>query len=474
MRSVLMFVVSLIVALVGVTYYYGIKTQHSYERFLAQLDSQSGVAVKSHTFHRGILTSRAETVLVLGGQGDGMEVVSEDLVVHGPLSLGNLVRGVWRVKPAQALIVNRVHVRGPGSSGMAAMLFQKLPPLMMDSEITLAGGFVGRFEMEPARHEIEGGGSAARIAFSGMHGRVSVSPDMARLSASFDLPSLEAKGEEGELRLKGFKLNFDQGSAEAGKPLSMLKVVLAAFAVSGAESPSVAVRDVRFEAESGEREGKLYHLQNFHIGAVEVDGVIWGPARYELAVRNVDARAWADLKAQLRAAETGGEAEGRQQRGDALKMTELIPRFLAASPEIEISGLEIRTKAGDVRGSLRLWFKPPAAAPGGEAAAMAPLGLLTAANLDMSLSSPAVHVENVMERAVLQKIRDLRTGSGAPAVSEEEAHVVAREQVTAQLERLVEQGIVKLENDIYSVHVTYSDGVLKINGKERPLPLGAM
>ncbi len=474
MRSVLVFVVSLIVALVGVTYYYGIKTQHSYERLLAQLDSQSGVRVKSHTFHRGILTSRAETVLVLGGDGGGLEVVSEDVVVHGPLSLGNLVRGAWRLKPAQALITNRVRVRGPRSGGMAAVLFAKMPPLMMDSEITLAGGFVGRLEMEPARHEMEGGGSAARIEFSGMHGRVSVSPDMARSSASLDLPSLEAKGKDGALRLKGFKLYFEQGSAEAGKPLSTLKVILAEFAVSSAEPPSVSVRDVRFEAESGEREGKLYHLQNFHLGAVVVDGEVWGPAHYELAVRNVDARAWADLKARLRAAETGGEGAGGQRRAAALKVMELIPRFLAASPEIEVSGLEIRTKSGDVRGSLRLWFKPPAAAPGGEGAAMAPLGLLTAANLDMSFSSPAVHVENVLERTVLEKIRNLRTGSGTPAVSDEEAHVVAREQVTAQLERLVEQGIIKLENDTYSVHVTYSDGVLKINGKERALPLGAM
>ncbi len=459
MKKIAILFVILIAALFIAPGLIGFKVQGQYQNFINGAQ-QSGLEVVSNDYRRGWFGSNAETTFKLtppsGAEGAAITFTMLQDIVHGPLSpaggVGLAFIGTSFQVDGKALFPdedNEIAHTNVGLNGNGTTLIA-IPALK------LAG--------KPGRPEIQ---------FSGADGNLAFDSGLSR----FDL----------ELKAPGLWV----GGGDNGESITVTDVALSSHSNTGAmglllgngefkakqiefNSPKNAVT-VKIDAASAlgysrEESEQLAFGAKYAVEAVAVNGIVYGPAEFEMEFANIPAEVVAKLQQDMR--EVRGQGLTKEQEGMAM-MSMLMgagPDILQANPKISIKRLFVGTPDGDIDGNLSV------AAVGlqwGEIGNMQVV--LKKLEADAALSMPEKFVRAIMERqaqTILAQQFETRKKDDPDIQmpSEEEAADLRKKMADQQLEFFMQQGLLKRDKTNIFSEAKLSGGLLSVNGKTVPLP----
>jgi uncharacterized protein YdgA (DUF945 family) len=320
------------------------------------------------------------------------------------------------------------------------------PPLTIESRLGADGRQQHRLRVPPYEGVVEG----TRIQWSGMQGEAEADGNLTRVSGSVTAPllSLDAPDIQERLQVANARLSFRYHRASADAPW-LGDFLVAADEVTGAQggdpSSAVAVAKPAVTASLEEKDGSLTAKAEMRAERVAVAELVLDEPAISWALRGIDAVAYNTLQKHLAAAaRPTGSSEQTEQVLDAV-LLQLLPSFLARSPEIELIRLGAKTAEGttELKGRVRYTGK-------GDLAAFA---VETDLEAEWTLRVP---------EALIARLAIATEPPGEGGTADTKA---VRESVAAQTQMLVDTGLLRREDGALVSRLELKDGKLTLNGQ---------
>ncbi len=192
----------------------------------------------------------------------------------------------------------------------------------------------------------------------------------------------------------------------------------------------------------------------------------YGPGELDLVMRNVDARALGQLRErQLELAESN-LPPAEQAMAVASAILEAVRALLAASPELELRRMNVRSQDGEFTAKAKVGVEGQNLPSFGD-----PMFLQRAVGGNAEFRTPARILHWIVDAALSSEFPTLR-----PGLDEEVDTAmlqVQRASVRTQLlQHLTATNILTREGDTFGMHLVYRDGELIVNGQ--PFDRGAL
>lgn len=113
-KSVLAVVALLVLAAVGLPFWFGREAEKTYGAMLEQLSHGGGIQLTPKNYERGWLSSTAETAIRIPELP--VQFIARHRISHGPLPFDRILEGGWSFTPVLAHITSQVLLVSPGAS----------------------------------------------------------------------------------------------------------------------------------------------------------------------------------------------------------------------------------------------------------------------------------------------------------------------------------------------------------------------
>jgi uncharacterized protein YdgA (DUF945 family) len=438
----------------GLPYYTGIQTEKHFRQTIEEVIQDSPVSVKEFQYNRGLFSARASSHLEMKVGKDAVVIPVEHEVLHGicPMNL-NLVK-----------VVSTIRLPADTPAGVKEF-FKDQSPL----KITTVVGIDRGMRCEIASPSFDGrlsNDDPYEIHWKGISGTVTLSPDWNRGSMAFLAPSLSVQDQ------KGTHLNFDtcemkadlhRGSTERIW-LGLSQAGLKKFSLTekneqGTDNETARADNFLLSAEVSEKDGALAATYMFGVDKLKATGRDFDKAALEIKLMNLDNQALISLRDKLRDLNKQQADENTRNQETLKTALELLPKFLARSPELAISRLAVGTTDGQVQGDGRLKYI------GGQN--IQSFQVLKDLEGEAKLTAPKPLVESIALTVAGIGGKDLDEALG------DKADALKRQLVQEQIDGLIQDGVIQDQGNAYSSHVVLKGGVLTLNGKPLELPPGS-
>jgi uncharacterized protein YdgA (DUF945 family) len=324
--------------------------------------------------------------------------------------------------------------------------FSDQPPLTIESKLGADSRQQHRFRVRAYEGVVEG----TQIQWSGAQGEMEADGNLTRANGSVTAPLLNLSAPETQERLQivNARLNFTYHRASPDAPW-LGEFQFGVDEISGAkgDDPTSAFAIVKpaLSASLEEADGLLTAKLETRAARVSAADVVVEDAAFAWALRGIDAAAYRSLQKHLTAAAQAAQSPEETETVVNAVLLQLLPSFLARSPEIELTRLGGRTPEGttELKGRVRYTGN-------GDLAAFAIETDLEAA---WSLRIPEV---------LIQRLAVVTNAAGEGGTAELEA---IRESVAIQTQMLVETGLLAREDSALVSRLELKGGKLTINGQ---------
>ena len=475
------------------TYWFSVKTEERYRSILQEASQTQYVKFVNESYNRGFLRSTARTILQIQTPSgttpdDGpLRITLAHDITHGPFPFGGASSGEGRLKPLMAIIETRI-VFGPEAKSYLAELYSQIPELASVRDTTvidLGGNGEDRFSVPAFQHSF-GDEDKVAVDWKGLSLQVNFTSDLKGFTGSLSCPGLGIAGKELDFSMAEVKSAFNSHEGIHGLSLGEASFDLAGleFKDKSETGPhSFLARGFKVSASNKASGDSIQCLLTVSNDQVKYDEAQYGPAVFELELRNLDAASLAKLQQAIREM----QAQDPQQSAEAMqimmlaKYGEILPALLMKSPEIEIKQLDLKTSDGDFTGRAKVAFDGTKSGP-----ALNPATLMNAVTVQAQFKAAEGLVHRLASTFMQKKTsgEDAEDSGAAPGDEETAGDKEAsgeREDpgtqtpessptmVDEQLKALIEQNIIVKENGSYAATLNYKDGEIVLNG--RPLSL---
>ena len=142
MRVLLVIVLVLLLAVLGLPYWFGIRTEKVYNDIVAGYSASDNISIVEKSYEKGWLSSRAKTIFAIkNGAADLIKFEETDTIYHGPFPMQALLSGRAGLSPVMAVIDSELVAVPVGESEFSEII-KKLPPADLLTRISLDGGGV--------------------------------------------------------------------------------------------------------------------------------------------------------------------------------------------------------------------------------------------------------------------------------------------------------------------------------------------
>ncbi len=325
-------------------------------------------------------------------------------------------------------------------------LFGDQPPLTIESKLGADGRQQHRFRVPAYEGVVEG----TQIQWSGAQGEMEADGNLTRANGGMTAPllSLSAPETQERLQIVNARLSFTYHRASPDAPwLGDFQFGVDEISGAKGDDPTSAFAIVKpaLSASLEEADGLLTAKLEARAERVSAADVVVEDAAFAWALRGIDAAAYRTLQKHLTAAAQQAQSPEETDRVMNAVLLQLLPSFLARSPEIELVRLGGKTPEGatELKGRVRYTGS-------GDVAAFAIETDLEAA---WSLRVP---------EALIRRLADVTDAAGEGGTAEREA---LRESVAMQTEMLVETGLLAREDGALVSRLELKGGKLTINGQ---------
>jgi uncharacterized protein YdgA (DUF945 family) len=458
-------------------YFFGLQAQKQYHLMLQQAAESGYVKATERSYDRGLSGSIARTEIEIqapAGQGasgndaEGSRPLRFTLVhdiKHGPVPFGAAPNGELQTKPLQAIIETKLD-GAPEAQGDLKEILSSIPELALMRHITtiyLAGDGEALLEV-PAFNRLVGSDEEVNLDWRGLTARMTFSAGLKKMKGSMHASGFEAKNEGNSLSIGGIESSFAVHSEVSGVALGDMHFNVADLELAGGETDDgdhFALSNLRADVSNSALNDALNSSFTMHVDRVSVGAAAYGPGVFELEIRKLDAASWAELQRMLQEINASRlqYSESELMSVIATRFSEVLPRLVKNSPEIEIKQLGVKTNDGDATGRLKISIDGSKGA-----ALLQPFALLSA----VSVQAEASAAENLL-RKVLTFYYQKQLSEEETGLDEEGSNKLAQSLTVRQLDALVADEFLVRQNGSYSAAASYRSGQIVFNGRNVPL-----
>jgi len=457
-------VVLAVVAWAGAAYVMGGDVEERYAAFLAEAGSWGPISIETRSYERGVLSSTAETVLTVAIPQDDPAAAPETLELalgqvfrHGPLPFGG--------GPALARIETRlagVSVNG-GAAGEFLEKFPELKEAALKTSVSFGGTTTSRLRIPPFERRIdEGEMKSEGLAFESEY-----APEAKTAVGTLELPGMEFRTGEGVVTIGGIRGRFDLNEVLPRLYVGKNEVTFDGLTLSRTNAADGDIRELRIKdlaitLDSAYENALVGFRELVELAEVTVDGDTFGPAVFDLEMKNLDGRALSEFQEQLQDIYRGAENFNPDEQ-----LVQLVPlyfqlfnRLLEGKPELSIHRLHLTSPRGNLGGNGHLRFVGDDGAGLGD---MAVLLRQIEAGFDLEIH------ERLVRSLLGENMKNALDQDEASGLSAEEVERQLEQAIDSEIEALLAQNFVVREGDKLKGSAGFKNGVLTLNGEALPI-----
>jgi uncharacterized protein YdgA (DUF945 family) len=467
MRVLLAIVLIVLLAVLGLPYWFGIRTQKVYNELVTGYSVSDNVSIIEKSYDRGWLSSRAKTVFsIKNGGAELIRFEEDDTIFHGPFPIQAMLSGRAGLQPVMAIIDSHLIVI-PAEGSEYSDIIKKLPPANLLTTVSLDGGGVTDITMPGIETTV--GAKGEQLKWQGLTGDITFVPGFENVDTSLKSAGLKIAGKDsiltvadvaGHYRIKyvGPENKYPVGDFE----VSVGKVALNTKKEQSEEYKKFALTGIKMTGESTEDRGNLNSKYSLGFDELLVGNDKYGPGVFELAVRNVDMVSWMKIQEVLKKNQNAPQTEEARQKFMA-EIMKIVPDLIKKSPEIEITKLSLETSNGNLDGHLKITVdgsdleNPDLAAN--------PLFLLTAIKAKARVTVAKALLENILTDYKTEEITDDFKKANDEIPPDQEILGMAKEEAADEIKGLKDQNVITESGDNYELKAGYEMGQILLNGK---------
>jgi uncharacterized protein YdgA (DUF945 family) len=454
-------------------YFFGSQAQKQYHVMLQQAAESGYVKATERSYDRGLSGSIARTEIeipVPDGQGasgndtEGSRPLRFTLVhdiKHGPVPFGAATNEKLQIKPVQAIIETKLD-SAPEAQGDLKEILSSIPELALMRHITtiyLAGDGEALLEV-PAFNRTVGSDAKVNLDWRGLTARMTFSAGLKKMKGSMYASGFEATDEGNSLNVGGIESSFAVHGEISGVALGDMHFNVADLELVDREKGDgdhFALSNLRAEVSNSALNDALNSSFTVHVDRMSVGAAAYGPGVFELELRKLDAASWAELQRMLQEINASRlqYSESELMSVMATRFSEVLPRLVKNSPEIEIKQLGVKTNDGDATGRLKISIDGSKGA-----ALLQPFALLSAVSVQAEASAAETLLGKVLTSYYEKQLSEEETD-----LNEEVANKHAQSLTVRQLDALVAEEFLVRQNGSYSAAASYRSGQIVFNGR---------
>jgi uncharacterized protein YdgA (DUF945 family) len=441
-------VLLLLMAVMGVGWYAlaaSLRAEREYTALVDELARASGARILESRFERGLLRSRAETSLEVGGGSGflfsstlmalgavdvrsrfGVQVVHE--IEHGPLPVVEWVAAGCEGSPVLARIRSALEIDQESQLALAEAV-GKLPPVEAETVVRTAGQALTTFWVPEESLRAKGRDFEREGRWLGLDGEIRFSEGFRHVSGTARSPGFEGRGEDRVVEARDLVWRIDLPGSELPVGRIAIEVGSLVFDYTSAGPRALALEGLELSAESKLAAGRYAGTLGVQVAAVRLGDEAWGPGSLRFALDDVDGHALRRLHRaalRLQSQQEGGDAG--QIAVAAVDVLEALPQLLARGPRLALQHLQLATPAGPVSAHGQATLVAPDTTSG-------PLSLVSLVQSGVEAQLPAA----VLDTMVDAKARSELTTEGADASDTAVFEAKVRERRDAHLAALREK-----------------------------------
>ncbi|HML94299.1 MAG TPA: YdgA family protein [Thermodesulfobacteriota bacterium] len=471
MRVVSVIIIVLVIAVVGMSYRFGMDTEYVYNDLIDQYTEGDAFSVVSRSYDRGILSSKARTVFAVRNMGKEIVRLDEtDTIYHGPIPVLAIFKGKAGPAPVLSVLDSRIKLAPAEGSGNAE-LFEKIPPIDAHTVISFKNKATADMSMPGFELDLEDGD---KLSWKGFTGRVDYDTNEFHSLSDLESPGLQIDGKDSTLTVTEIKAwsELSHPAPDAEYPTGDVNFTVGKLdflAKPGAKLRNLTITGIDFKGKNSERGGLLDSSHSMVFDELTFGGDKYGPGGYELSISNIDSRSWKKLQALINANQNAADSEEAKARFTG-ELVNLLPGFVSKSPKIELRKLSLETSGGKLEGHLGIY----ADGEGLENVDLAqnPVLMLAALTADAGITvSKELFVSALTDYKKEEVLENMKAMGEDPPTDEELAEL-ASGAAEDEINLLVSGDILVEKDDSYTIEAAYKSGQVIINGQ--PIDLGAL
>ncbi len=450
------------------SWWFGGRTEDYFKEYLQSQPWRDDLEIVQRDYVRGVFSSRADTVLRMNMQGPGgqLELIFSQEISHGPLPLARLRRG--NVAPVLALADSRLSLRlsEGAEAGPARKLFDNM--VVEDHTVVHLDGRAASVFSSPAWQDtIESEQGPVTFSWEGFAGEGSYDSATATVTARGKGPGMQMTQGEGSFKVHGLSSQFEARIGESGVALGTFTSSMASMELvaAGKEEHRFQGTNLSLSGTTSESGETVAASQRLELESLHFDDWRGGPLRYELELRNIHSPTLLSIQKELRSLGAKSRQGDEASLAGGGELPALLLQLLARSPEIDIKSMSLETADGAVQAQALLTV----AGDRTSAAPFNPLLLLNALSLQVSFGADETLLAKTAKTWALEQLQKGGEESGGAPLPEAELEVQAARLGRESLARLMQNGLLRLEDGKFQSSITLAEGRLQVNGAEIPL-----
>jgi uncharacterized protein YdgA (DUF945 family) len=485
MKKAIGLVVAVLVMVCGVAPYgFGIRTEATLTTLVQLAEDILDIPVYITRYTRGWFSSTAETWLTLPpdiaealrtyvplvlqhtARAEGLTVGHR--ILHGPFPMSLRPGGTTSLLPVQTIITSTLVPGVPGASRNGHPAAAR-PILQVYTTVFLHGAGQGHIFM-PAFTFPSEAQPEAHIVWDGLQGDVAVDAQGHHVTGAFQSPGLQLLGEDTKFVLHEASVRADVSTArhQVSRSDTFVRVGSVAVTPRTAVQAAWAVTGAELRATTATAGGTLQAVADVQLETLRLDNISYGSGTSHLELYRLHLPALIRLLQAIR--ELQQDAPDLASFWWRLQLSEQLAHLLSElarpSPELSLTRMSLHTPDGEIRARVQARVDGNRLFAPGYA-----VQLLQTIEAEAEGEAPASWVRAM---AIAQVRRALRARSRLAAWLPEPALDVLAATITdQQLRRLVEQGYLVLDGNLYKSKVRYIYGQLLVQGRAVDWPVVA-
>ncbi|MEW6143804.1 MAG: YdgA family protein [Thermodesulfobacteriota bacterium] len=466
-RVIIVIVLIVVLALFGLPYWFGIRTEKVYNDIIDTYSGTGNVSIVEKSYEKGWLNSRAKTTFVIkNGDAELIKLEETDTIYHGPFPVQAVLSGLGGLTPVMAVIDSKL-VLVPADESEFSNFIKKLPPASLLTRLSMDGGGITDITMPGI--ESEQGEEGEKLKWQGLTGDVKFSPEFKDVDTELKSPGLNITGKESDVSVTGIAADsrLKYVGPENKYPVGDINFTVAEVAIRTKDESSggydnFSITGIELTGTSTESEGLLNSTHSLGFRELDAGGGKYGPGGYELAIRNIDMESWIKIQELLKNNQKAPQTEEQRQ----IFMTELmkiVPGLIKKSPEIELTKLNIMTADGSIDGHLKI--SVDGTGMDNPELASNPLFLIAAIKADARVAVTKSLLETIITDYKKEEITDDFRKADDEVPPPDEIAGMAKEEMGDEIKGLMDQGIITESADNYEINASYDMGQVTLNGQ---------
>jgi uncharacterized protein YdgA (DUF945 family) len=494
MKKFLGLVVVLAALVLGGYYGMGLITERTLEKNIEIINQTNGVFVDIENYHRGWYTSTAvlnwrlhtPERLSKNSNGESTTIAAQDYKIQMPITIyhGPIIYSDTGIRFGLGYVRSDVVMPQEYAEKFSNMFTAESTKPQVSFSVFVNYLNNSNLHIDIPAFKLISKQGGDQFEWNGMRSHLSASSNLRDINGGFAIDGAGMTKNKVNITLGKLISNYNLHQTDEGIYLGSASLTLPSFVVTENAQKILDVEQFTLSSSSDINSGLFNSQFTTSLNKVTAHERVYGPARLEMSIKNIDAQALAELNTAANKIQQGAEAE-RQQA--LLAMIPVLPKLFGKGAQFEVSTFSLVVPEGTIEGNLLVSL------PKGDTGN--PFQLLQKVVGHGTLKVPAMMLKGLMVVSAKQKllsqptlqqamVQQMKTNDSAqekigetpnsPAQDNQVqnkplAAVDVEQQATAQadqeLSNMVNTGLIVLQGTEYVIDVNLAQGQLSVNGK---------